>query len=133
MLRMLFQLMGKETAHVKNQILFFDDSNLNYHTQQAKRNETLITYELAWRLYIGSDMKKLLIIDRTIRKSIGNICKNTVYPFACCCNEEKSTTHKQIIKEKTEKYRYIGKVHTDHHHHNGITAWFSLDLPKKTS
>jgi len=46
-------------------------------------------------------MKKLLIIDRTMRKSIGNICKNTEYPLACCCNEEKSTTHNQIIKEKS--------------------------------
>jgi hypothetical protein len=47
-------------------------------------------------------MKKLLIIDKTIRKSIGNICKNTVYPLACCCNEEKSTKYNQIIKEKVE-------------------------------
>jgi hypothetical protein len=77
-------------------------------------------------------MKKLLIIDRTIRKSIGNICKNTVYPLACCCNEEKSTKYNQVIKEKSGKYIYICKVHTDHHH-NGTTAWFSLDLPNKTS
>jgi len=77
-------------------------------------------------------MKKLLIIERTIRKSIGNICKNTVYPLACCCNEEKSKKHNQIIKEKSGNYRYICKVHTVHHH-DGTTAWFSLDLPKKTS
>jgi len=67
----------------------------------------------------------MLIIPRTIR-SIGNICKNTVHQITRDCKEEKIAIYNKIIKEKSGKYKYIHKVHVDHHS-IGATAWLCLD------